>query len=88
MAVVDGHAVLYLERGGRSLLRLPAAGGDAARLERAIATLPSLVATGGPMRELRIERVDREPVASSDLAPGLTAVGFRPSYRGFMLRGG
>ena len=61
VAIVDGHAVLYVERGGRSLLRLPAAS-DALRLERAIATLPSLVATGGPMRELRIERVDREPV--------------------------
>jgi ATP-dependent Lhr-like helicase len=85
VAIVDGHAVLYVERGGRGLLRLPAAA-DASRLERAIATLPSLVATGGPMRELRIERVDREPVAGSDLAPALAAVGFRPGYRGFILR--
>ena len=85
VAIVDGHAVLYVERGGRGVLRLPAAA-DADRLERAVATLPSLVAADGPMRELRIERVDREPIASSDLAPALTAVGFRPSYRGFLLR--
>ena len=38
------------------------------------------------MRELRIERVDREPVAESALAEALTAVGFRPSYRGWLLR--
>jgi ATP-dependent helicase Lhr and Lhr-like helicase len=85
VAIVDGHAVLYVERGGRGLLRLPAAT-DAERLERAVATLPSLVGPGGLMRELRIERVDREPVAASDLAPGLSAVGFRPSYRGYLLR--
>jgi ATP-dependent Lhr-like helicase len=85
VAIVDGQAVLYVERGGRGLLRLPAAA-DADRLERAVATLPSLVAPGGPMRELRIERVDREPVGASDLAPMLTSIGLRPSYRGFLLR--
>jgi ATP-dependent Lhr-like helicase len=85
VVIVDGHAVLYLERGGRSLLRLPAAA-DAGRLERAVATLPSLVAAGGPIRELRLERVDREPVGASDLATALTSVGFRPSYRGYLLR--
>ncbi len=57
-------AVLYLERGGRSLLQLPARptirSGAIARLP----PLPTLVAPGGPMRELRIERVDREPVAA------------------------
>ncbi len=85
VVIVDGLAVLYLERGGRSLVSLPAAADPELR-DRAVAALPALVAPGGPMRELRIERVDREPVASSDLASALAAVGFRPSYRGFLLR--
>jgi ATP-dependent Lhr-like helicase len=85
VVIVDGLAVLYLERGGRSLVSLPTAG-DPERRVRAVAALPTLVAPGGPMRELRLERVDREPVAASDLAPALTSVGFRPSYRGFLLR--
>jgi ATP-dependent Lhr-like helicase len=85
VVLVDGSAVLYLERGGRSLISLPAAD-NPERSDRAVAALATLVAPGGPMRELRIERVDREPVAQSDLALALTAVGFRPSYRGLILR--
>jgi ATP-dependent helicase Lhr and Lhr-like helicase len=85
VVLVDGQAVLYLERGGRSLVSLPSAA-DAERRSRAVAALPSLVASGGPMRELRIERVDRGPVAESPLAEDLREAGFRPSYRGYMLR--
>ena len=85
VVIVDGLAVLYLERGGRSLVSLPAAADPELR-DRAVAALPALVTASGPMRELRIERVDREPVASSNLASALAAVGFRPSYRGFLLR--
>ncbi len=81
---VDGDAALYLERGGRSLLRLPGVTDE--QLARAVAALPSLVAPGGPMRELRLERVDRGPVAESALAKPLREAGFRPSYRGWILR--
>jgi ATP-dependent helicase Lhr and Lhr-like helicase len=84
VVLVDGHAVLYLERGGRGLLTLPVADQD--RVARAAAALPSLVAPGGPMRELRLERVDRAPVAESALADPLRLAGFRPSYRGWILR--
>lgn len=85
VVIVDGEAALYLERGGRSLLRLPAA--DAAETaERAVAALPTLVASGGPLRELRLERVDRGPVGESALADALRDAGFRPSYRGWLLR--
>jgi len=84
VVVVDGQAVLYVERGGRGLLRLPAAA-DTALAARAVAALPSLV-TGGPMRELRLERVDRAPVAESPLAESLREAGFRASYRGYALR--
>ena len=86
VVLVDGAAALYLERGGRSLLTLPAAAADPELLARAVSALPGLVAPGGPMRELRLERVDRGPVADSPIAASLTDAGFRPSYRGYLLR--
>jgi ATP-dependent Lhr-like helicase len=87
VVLVDGVAALYLERGGRSLLRLPVAA-DAEVAARAVAALPRLVAPGGPMRELRLERVDRAPVSESALAEPLREAGFRPGYRGYLLRRG
>jgi ATP-dependent Lhr-like helicase len=85
VVLVDGRAVLYIERGGRGLLTLPAASApDLA--SRAVRALPGLVAPEGPLRELRLERVDRAPVADSSLADPLKAAGFRPGYRGFILR--
>ena len=85
VVLTDGQAVLYVERGGRSLLTLPAAA-DADRRDRAVAALPQLVAPAGPMRELRLERVDRGPVGVSQVAASLRDAGFRPSYRGYLLR--
>jgi ATP-dependent Lhr-like helicase len=85
VVLVDGRATLYLERGGRSLITLPAAADPELR-ERAVGALPSVVTRGGPMRELRIERVDRGPVGESALAGLLVNAGFRPSYRGYLLR--
>jgi hypothetical protein len=38
------------------------------------------------MRELRLERVDRLPPAESALAEQLRQIGFRPSYRSWLLR--
>jgi ATP-dependent Lhr-like helicase len=84
VVLVDGSAALYLERGGRSLLSLPAAADPDVR-DRAIGALAGLV-TGGPMRELRLERIDRGPVGESGLAEALRDAGFRPSYRGYLLR--
>ncbi|MGH2401476.1 MAG: Lhr family helicase, partial [Candidatus Limnocylindria bacterium] len=85
VVMMDGRPVLYLERGGRGLLTLPGPA-DSERLERAVAVLPALVAPGGPMRELRIERVDRGPVGESPIAEAIVAAGFRPSYRGYLIR--
>ena len=85
VVLVDGRAALYLERGGRGLITLPAAADPDIR-DRAVAALPSLVAPGGPMRELRLERVDRAPVGESLVADALRQAGFRPSYRGYLLR--
>ena len=87
VVLVDGRAALYIERGGRSLITLPAVS-DADVRDRAVAALPSLLAPGGPLRELRLERVDRGPVGESGLADSLRANGFRPSFRGYLLRRG
>ena len=85
VVLVDGRAALYLERGGRGMITLPATSDPDVR-DRAVAVLVSLIAPGGPMRELRLERVDRAPVGESSLADPLRAAGFRPSYRGYLLR--
>jgi hypothetical protein len=45
-----------------------------------------LLAPAGPLRELRLERVDRVPPAESSLAAALRGLGFRPSYRSWLLR--
>jgi ATP-dependent Lhr-like helicase len=85
VVLVDGEPAVYLERGGRSLVTLPtAADPDLAR--RAAAALATLVAPDGPLRELRLERIDRAPVAESPLAEALSGAGFRPGYRGWSVR--
>jgi ATP-dependent Lhr-like helicase len=85
VVLIDGDAALYVERAGRGLLSLPPfADPDVASL--ALSAIPRLVAPGGPMRELRLERVDRVPPAESALAEPLRALGFRPSYRSWLLR--
>jgi ATP-dependent Lhr-like helicase len=85
VALVDGAAVLYLERGLRSLVTLPPAD-DPEVATAALGSLVQLVAPAGPYRELIIERVDREPVTASPMAETLRSLGFRPSYRGYLLR--
>jgi ATP-dependent Lhr-like helicase len=83
--LVDGLAAIYIERGGRGLLTLPPFD-DEEVARRALAALPGLLAPAGPLRELRLERVDRVPPAESQLAEALREVGFRPSYRSWLLR--
>ncbi len=87
VVLVDGLAALYVERAGRGLLTLPALA-DEGIAEAALAALPRLVAPSGPMKELRLERVDRVPPGESALAEALRGIGFRPSYRSWLLQGG
>ncbi len=82
---VGGEAALYVERGGRGLLTLAAAD-DPEVLSAALAALPVLIAAGGPLRELRLERVNRVPPGESALAEQLRELGFRPTYRSWLLR--
>jgi ATP-dependent Lhr-like helicase len=85
LVLADGVPALYVERGGRGLVTLPAmADGEIASL--AVGSLKRLLAPVGPLRELRLERVDRVPPAESPLATSLQAIGFRPSYRAWLLR--
>jgi ATP-dependent helicase Lhr and Lhr-like helicase len=86
VVLVDGAAVLYLEKGGHSLQTLPAAG-DGAVAGAALAALRELV-EGGRLRELVLVRVDGEPVGTSPLRPLLEEAGFAAGYRGFVLRPG
>jgi ATP-dependent Lhr-like helicase len=84
VVLVDGAAVLYLERGGHSLQTLPAAD-DGEMARAALAALRGLV-EDGRLRELVIARVDGDPVASSAWRPLLEEAGFVAGYRGFVLR--
>ena len=87
--VLDGgEAALYVERGGRGLLTLPAAAADAEMMARAVRVLRQLLVPTGPLKELNLERVDRVPPAESALAHELREAGFRPAYRGWILRAG
>ena len=84
VALVDGAAVLYLDRGGTSIQALPAAE-DPAVLAAAMRALGDLVADGR-LRELLIAKVDGEPVATSRFGSALLGAGFVPGYRGYALR--
>jgi ATP-dependent helicase Lhr and Lhr-like helicase len=86
LVLVDGAPALYVERGGRGLLRLPAFD-DPEVAHAALPALHLLLSPAGPMRELRLERVDRLPVAESTLADALRELGFRPTYRAWLLAG-
>jgi ATP-dependent Lhr-like helicase len=85
LVLVNGAPALYVERGGRGLIGLPAFDGPDVR-RFALAAIPRLLTPAGPMRELRLERVDRLPVAESALADELRELGFRPSYRAWLLQ--
>ena len=86
VVLVDGAAVVYMDRGGTSLQTLPAAD-EPETLAAALRALGDLVADGRT-RELVISRVDGNPVASSEAREALLAAGFVAGYRGYALRAG
>jgi ATP-dependent Lhr-like helicase len=85
VVLVDGAPVLYLERGGRSLLTFPEHERPDAR-ERALAALADWV-TADRRRRVGIERVDGDPVFGSALERPLAGAGFQADLRGMVLRG-
>ncbi|WP_181874338.1 ATP-dependent helicase [Marinitenerispora sediminis] len=83
LVVLDGgELVLYVERGGRTVLTF-GAGPDA--LTRAAAALASAVHEGG-LEALSVERADGVPVFDTPLAAALTKAGFHATPRGLRLR--
>jgi ATP-dependent Lhr-like helicase len=80
----DGALVLYVERGGRTLLSFT---GDPQRLAAAADAL-ALAVRDGALGRLTVERTDGEAVLGSDsgLATALEAAGFRATPRGLRLR--
>ncbi len=85
VVLVDGAAVLYVERGGKGLATFPAAD-DPDRSALALAALGGLLAEGRA-RELVLSRVDGAPLdPEHPWRARLADAGFVPGYRGMALR--
>jgi ATP-dependent Lhr-like helicase len=69
----DGEPVVFLERGGRGVLRLPPIEG--AELETAMRALADAV-SAGHLAKLAIEKLDGEPVIGSGHEEALIGAGF------------
>ena len=78
-----GHLVLYVERGGKTLLSWTS---DPAVLAPVAAALADAV-RGGALGRLTVERADGSGVYESPLAKALADAGFRATPRGLRLRG-
>ena len=83
VVLVDGDLVLYVERGGRTLLSFS---DDAEALAAAARALAAAVGTGA-LGVLAVERADGGAVHASPLCDALTAAGFRVTPKGLRLRG-
>ncbi|MEV0751979.1 ATP-dependent helicase [Streptosporangium sp. NPDC050280] len=81
VVLVDGHLVLYVERGGKSLLSF--SGDD--RLQPAVDAL-ALAVRDGALGKLTVERADGTAVNDSPLGAALESAGFHPTPRGLRLR--
>ncbi len=82
VVLADGELVLYVERGGRTLLSWTS---DPALLQPAAAALADAVRAGA-LGRLTVERADGGGVYDSPLAEALAAAGFRPTPKGLRLR--
>jgi ATP-dependent Lhr-like helicase len=83
VVLVDGVLVLYVERGGRTVLSYL---DESATLESAAKALADAVHSGA-LGPLSVERADGAPVQQSTLGQALAAAGFRITPRGLRLRG-
>ena len=82
VVLADGELVLYVERGGKTLLSWTS---DPALLDPAAAALADAVREGA-LGRLTVERADGGGVYDSPLARALEQAGFRPTPRGLRLR--
>jgi ATP-dependent Lhr-like helicase len=81
--LLGGEAVLYVERGGRSLV--PLRDPEEAWLRPALAALVDYVRSGR-IKRLGVERFDGEPVVDSEAMALLVEVGFLAGPRRAVLR--
>ncbi|MFE9413654.1 ATP-dependent helicase [Streptomyces sp. NPDC006704] len=84
VVLVDGELVLYLERGGKSLLAW-ASGPDDAALGTAVGALAGS-ARAGRLGTITVERANGDPALTSPLAGALEAAGFVATPKGLRLR--
>ena len=84
VVLVDGELVLYVERGGRTLLTWS----DEPAALQAAADALALAVHEGALGKLTVERTDGAPVLGSDhaLAEALARAGFHATPRGLRLR--
>jgi ATP-dependent Lhr-like helicase len=82
VVLVDGRLVLYVERGGRTLLTWS---DDPASLQPAVDAL-SLAVREGHLGRLTVERADGAGVLDSALGRALEEAGFHATPRGLRLR--
>jgi ATP-dependent Lhr-like helicase len=84
LAVLSGgELVLYVERGGKTLLSWS---DDPGVLEPCAAALAAAVRDGA-LGRITVEKADGEAVHDTPLARALASAGFRPTPRGLRLRG-
>ncbi|MGI8578019.1 MAG: ATP-dependent helicase [Nocardioidaceae bacterium] len=82
VVLVEGSLVLYVERGGRTLLTFSR---DPLRIQPAVDAL-ALAVREGALGKLTVERADGEHILGSPLSSALEAAGFRATPRGLRLR--
>jgi ATP-dependent Lhr-like helicase len=82
VVIVDGALVVYVERGGRTLITFS---DDPARVQPAVDAL-ALAVHEGALGKLTVERADGEHILGSPLATALEAAGFHATPRGLRLR--
>ncbi len=82
VVLVDGRLVLYVERGGKTLLSFEAAESCLGPAVDALA----LAVRDGALGKLTVTKTDGEAALTSPLGVALEAAGFRPTPRGLRLR--
>jgi ATP-dependent Lhr-like helicase len=82
VVLVDGECVLYVERGGRTVLSFT----DDSETLRAAARELAVSVQGGALGKLHVQSADGARINDSALAEALELAGFRPSPRGLRMR--
>ncbi len=82
VVIAGGELVLYVERGGRTLLSFA----DAPEALAAAAAALAAAVRAGALGPLSVERADGGAIQASPLRDALTAAGFRATPRGLRLR--